>query len=142
MTVSLRRQRRARTRATPSYLIVAQADRLDELRLATSILPLCAHGRVIVEAPAEAELPLVELPARLGLTRHRAAEGAVRAWASEMLCEDDARGPAEGSVNTGSVNTARPGRSVWILGDAEFRVAITRVLAEDYGLAEDTFLFA
>lgn len=122
MTVSLRRQRRARTRAIPSYLIVAQADRLDEVRLATSILPICAHGRVIVEAPADAELPIVELPARLGLTRHRDASGAVRAWASEMLCDEDAA------------------RSVWVLGDDAFRAEVTRTLSDDYGLDADSFV--
>lgn len=132
MTASLRRLRRVRTRAIPSYLVVARSTDLDDLRLTLDLLPICAHGRVIVVAePGEIVAPL-NLPSRMSVTVRTlragqdavsAAQQSVHAWASEMLCGDtDADAPEQSVI-------------AWVAGsDAGFTQALSDVLCVDHAL--------
>lgn len=138
MTASLRRLRRVRTRAIPSYLVVAQSSELDDLKLTLDLLPICAHGRVIVVAEPGETVPLLRLPARMNVTvRTRrdgeaAAEAAaptVNAWASEMLCADDEAG-ADGGRAAGVV--------AWVAGaDESFTDELGHLLCDGHGLPVD-----
>lgn len=130
MTASPRRLRRAQLRALPSYLVVAEAERLDELRLGLALLPICARGRVIVEAARGAEVAEIELPARMTLTVVRRGEDAgpgsaavlaARAWASEMLCGEDRV-------------------SVWLAGGGAIDAELGACLVRDYGLPASALL--
>lgn len=128
MTISSRRLRRAVTRAIPAYLVVATSRDLDDVRLTLQMLPICAHGRVFILAAPGDEVPTLELPPRLGATvlrtplgahPHEAAQAAVEAWASEMLCESDSSVPTP---------------QVWFAGDAEQWGPLTDRLTRVHGL--------
>lgn len=138
MTTAVRRLRRVRTQAIPSYLVVAQSADLDDLRLTLSTLPMCAHGRVVVVAEAGEDVPVLQLPARMSVTvRTRkpgeaacdAAVPTVRAWASEMLCAGSDKASAEISAET-SV-----GVLAWVAGsDESFVDKLSELLCAGHGL--------
>lgn len=128
MTISSRRLRRAVTRAIPSYLVVATSRDLDDVRLTLQMLPICAHGRVLVLAGPDEQVPALELPPRLGATVLRAPEGvaphetaraAVEAWASEMLCDSE---------------SASPPPQAWFAGEAEQWTPLSDRLTRLHGL--------
>ncbi|MBC9937138.1 MULTISPECIES: hypothetical protein [unclassified Leucobacter] len=132
MTASVRRLRRVRTRAIPSYLVVAQSADLDDLRLTLAMLPICAHGRVIVVAEPGEQIAPLALPSRMSVTVRvrRAEQGAaaaalqtVHAWASEMLCDSERDDPSEPRV------------VAWVAGsDAAFIDELGHLLCEGHGL--------
>lgn len=128
MTISSRRLRRAAVRAIPSYLVVATSADLADVRLTLQTLPICAHGRVLIVAAPDDEVPSLELPPRIGATvlrapqgvaAHEAARRAVEAWASEMLCD--------------AADAATPPQ-VWLAGDAEQWAPLSQSLVQHHGL--------
>lgn len=139
MTASIRRLRRVRTRAIPSYLVVAQSSDLDDLRLTLEMLPICAHGRVIVVAEPGESVPMLGLPARMSVTVRVRGEGqdavsvarqSVQAWASEMLCEVGERDSGHSTDEQ-----AAPSVIAWVAGaDASFTDELRRVLCDAHGL--------
>ena len=132
MTASVRRLRRVRTRAIPSYLVVAQSADLADLRLTLEMLPICAHGRVVVVAEPGEQIAPLSLPARMSVTVRARREGqdaaaaalqSVHAWASEMLCDDERDDPSDPRV------------IAWVAGsDASFIDELGHVLCEGHGL--------
>lgn len=144
MTISLRRIRRARTRAIPCYLVVAMSRDLSDVQLTLQMLPICAHGRVIAIAEGDEQVAALDLPPRLGVTvlrvprgasPARAASAAVEAWASEMLCDTDADFT---TGDTDGADTAGQTMQVWFAGDpTEWRGLGDRLLAH-HGLPAES----
>ncbi len=100
MATPLRRATRNRALNLPHYLIVGDQASLTEIELGIATLPLCARGRVFVEAETSAQIVPLNVPPRMAVVwliregsiamsepGDRAARAA-EAWASEMICDD------------------------------------------------------
>jgi hypothetical protein len=134
MTASVRRLRRVRTKAIPSYLVVAKSADLDDVQVTLAVLPICAHGRVIVVAEPGERVPVLQLPARMSVTvRFRndeedaalVARQSVQAWASEMLC----------GIERNVDEPQSPSVIAWVAGsDSAFVNDLSQVLCDSYGL--------
>lgn len=101
-----RAQRRA-ARMSAHHLVTADEHSLVELEAFLATLPLCASGRVFIEVAEQADIRVIEAPARMTVTwlarsTRSGAPGSGRAcapgmalsratcaWADEMLCDDE-----------------------------------------------------
>lgn len=115
--LSARAQRRATRRAKVQYLITADENALAELQATLATLPLCASGRIFIEVPDATAIAPIEVPTRMTVTwlpratrtgapgsgracaQGQAVARAANAWASEMLCRDEASDSSD-SVET------------------------------------------
>ncbi|MFF2052502.1 SIP domain-containing protein [Leifsonia sp. NPDC058194] len=87
------------------FLVVGDESSLSEVEAELALLPLCARGRVFVEVEDAEHVSAIAAPIRMTVTwltratrsgrpgtgercaRGEAAARAVRAWATEMLCD-------------------------------------------------------